>query len=580
MKKNIRITNVLLWSVFFWANSLSLTSFAQQATGERVYQVFATHCSNGACHSNATAAGGLDLQGGGTVPAVEAYNNIYNIAVSNPVSLAKNNRLIYPGDPYRSLIFRYINNGLAGDVHLDAGEDPENIHQQLSVPDIDKEFIRQWVLYGAPATGQVINPAMLEEFYGGSGVWAIDPQNPPPAPAAGEGFQIHVGPIFQPAWTGSQQPDVEYMSKYETLIPNALEVNRVQTIMGSSHHFILYRFTDDNTANNMPYGFRPVSFTGVTMVAGYQQSGTDALPQGTAFRWGANTILNLNTHVTNYSSTAIVACEAYINIYTQPNGTAAQEMKTQLLPNFSINIPGDGQEHSFETPLFIPFWQTPIHLWKISSHTHSHATDYDIWLRNANGSAGTQIYDASHYSGMPECEYTGYDYQHPPQRIFGPFLQVNPSVGFIHRASYWNCGGCPTITWGESVNDEMMLFGIFYVENTSGVVMPEPSVCEDIVGVDHSTGNNSVAGIQMRVVPNPVKQSAMLLLQAAENSLIDLQIYDMQGKLQKSIDAISLQNIGENSITIDRDNLPSGLYSVVATDRKQGQKAVTRLVFE
>lgn len=568
----------LFWAGLLWASGL----LAQQATGERVYQIFTTHCNNAGCHNNATPAAGLDLQGSGTNPAWEVYNNVYNIAASNPVSLAKNNRLIYPGDPYRSLIFRYINNGLAGDVSLDAGEDPESIHQQLNITNVEKETIRQWILFGAPTTGQVISPALLEEFYGGNGIWALDPQNPPPAPAANEGFQIHVGPIFLPPWTtGGIQPDVEYMSKYETLLPTQLEVNRIENTMGSSHHFILYRFTDDNTATNTAYGFGPVYFTGVNMVAAYQQSGTDVLPQGTAFKWASNTVLNLNTHVTNYSSTAVVACEAYINIYTQPNGTAIQEMKTQLLPNFNISIPGDAQEHVFEANLFIPFWQSNIYIWKMGSHTHSHATDYDIWLRNSNGSKGQQIYDASHYNGIPECEYIGYDYQHPPQRVFSPFLQVNPSLGFIHRASYWNCGGCPTVTWGESVNDEMMLFGVSYVENLNGIVLPSPSTCEEPNAIQDPGTNNTTNGLQMRVLPNPAKETATLLLQSAQTDPIDLQIYDMLGKLQKNMPNIIPQaQQNEYSIAIQRDNLPSGIYTLIATDHKNGQKATARLIFE
>jgi hypothetical protein len=550
-------------------------------TGMRVYNIAQTRCTNGACHNSTTVAGGLDLQGTGFNPAADVYANIYNIATSNPTALAKNNKLIYPGDPYRSFMFRLVGQSISGDISLDESEDPGNIHRNLQMPDLEREIIRQWILYGAPATGEVVSHDMLAEFYAGNGVWSIDPQSPPPAPAS-NGFQIHVGPIFLPAWTSGDQPNLEYMTKYETLLPTGIEINRTEVFLGnSSHHFIIYKFNDMNTANNMQYGFRPVFFSGVDMVAAYQGSASDVLPEGTAFRWQNNTILNLNPHVTNYSSTAIVACDIYLNVTTQTYGTAAQEMKSQLLPNLNINIPGDGTEHGFETALYtpfpLPFFPATMHVWKMASHTHQRATDFDVWLRNTDGTKGIQVYDAKRWNGVPDCEEIPYDYQHPPSRVFSPFLTLNSNTGIIHRGKYVNCSGCPSVGWGETTNDEMMITGVLYVESTNGVVFPEPSVCYAQEVAVEQIPINAHTPLSLSFSPNPLHQSGTLLVKAHNSGTATLQLFDLQGKLSQTMPNLNLQS-GDNSIGIETD-LPKGVYVAVLTNQN-GYAAHSKLLVQ
>lgn len=560
----------------------SLVPLHAEDTALRVYNIAQTRCTNGACHNSTNLAGGLDLQGTGFNPAADVYANIYNIAASNPTALAKNNKLIYPGDPYRSFIFRLIGKSISGDIALDETEDPGNAHRNLQMPDVEKETIRQWILYGAPATGEVVSHNMLEEFYAGNGVWSIDPQTPPAAPDPSEGFQIHVGPIFVPAWTGSSQPNLEYMTKYDALLPAGIEINRTQVFLGnSSHHFIVYKFNDNNTIANTQYGFRPVFFSGVDMVVAYQGSASDLLPQGTAFRWQQGTVLNFNPHVTNYSTTNIVASDIYFNVYTQPYGTAAQEMKSQLLPNFNINIPGDGVEHTYETALYspipLPFFPANMHIWKMSSHTHQRATDFDVWLRNSNGTKGEQIYDAKRWNGVPTCEEIPYDYQHPPSRVFSPFLNLSINTGIIHRASYVNCSSCPSVSWGETTNDEMMITGVLYVENTDGVVFPDASVCyEQEVGMtqpDFAT----TEPLLLAFAPNPMHQNGVLQIYSQSNSTATLQIFDLQGKLYRTMSNLAIET-GANSVGIE-NNLPKGMYVAVLTNEK-GHNAHSKLLIQ
>lgn len=570
--KNIFYTTLLL---FIALTNINLSLFAED-TGVRVYSILQTHCTNSGCHNNANAAAGLDLQGNGSNAMGQTYLNVYKVTPVNAVAQSKNNLLLYPGDPYRSYLFRLINNGLAGDVEVETAEDPDQIHRNINMSNVEKEFVRQWILYGAPTSGEIATHNYIEPFYGGAGVWSINPQNPPAKPDPSEGFQIHVGPIILPAWTNSSnQPDIEYATKYETLLPQALEINKIEAFLGdASHHFILYKFDNNNTANNQPYGFRPIEFNGVSMVSSYQGSAIDELPTGTAFKWQSNVVLNLNAHVLNYSTNAFIAVDIYANIYTQPDGTAPQEMHTALLPNPTIYIPGDGQEHTFETPFSYPINQAPIHIWKMSSHTHRHATDFDVWLRNPDGSKGEQIFDASHYNGIPTCEFIDYDYQHPPKRVFSPFLPLTLSEGIIQRASYVNCSGCDPLTWGETVDDEMMITGIFYVTSTNGIVLPNASLCyaEEILNTDLPTTANTQT--QLSILPTAIgNETAQINISSTNTSTANLRIFDIKGQLVHTLPSQELAAQTPTSIDFDASQLPKGMYFAVLNTNSETKTA-------
>lgn len=562
--------------------SLALFQINVQAenTGERIYTtIFETQCSNSGCHNNLDVAGGLDLQGLGTNPMAEVRANLYNETPTNELAAAKNHRRLYAGDPYRSQLFRLVNHGLAGDVILEPGEDVGDIHSSLQLSDIDRELIRQWILFDAAPSGEVVAHDMIEAFYAGEGEWAIDPQSPPAPPSAEEGFQIHLGPFFIPPWESAVQPNLEYLSKYNTHLAEAIEVYKMDVLIGASHHFIMYRFNDDVIAENREYGLRDeIIHDGIDMVTGHQQSELLELPEGTAFRWGANTVLDLNAHVINYSTTSIQAADVYVNIFTQENGTAAQEMKSQLLPNPALYIPGDGEEHVIEAPLFVPVLPFTLHVWQMSSHTHKLATSFDVWLRNADGSKGEHVLDASRYNGIPECEWIGYDYQHPPTRTFSPFLPIPINTGIIQRATYVNCVGCPPVTWGNTTNDEMMITGILYVESLDGIVLPDPSVCfeDEVTGVENTA---VAASFSMSVYPNPAHDLAIVTLKNALATTGVLKLYDLVGKEVLRQANLQVQANVDTQVSLDVSKLNKGMYIYTFTD-KDGRTNSAKMIIE
>ncbi|HET8964119.1 MAG TPA: T9SS type A sorting domain-containing protein [Chitinophagales bacterium] len=507
-----------------------------QSSFESVYSVLQINC--GACHTPGHESG-LVLNGS----KEEVYDLLYDVAPTNSTASAKGFKLVTPGDPYRSFLFSKINNGLAIDVNLEDGEGTACPKDAPALNDKDIELVRQWILFGANKIGAPVDTALIAEFYDNEGIQSVP--SPPAPPAEGEGYQIHYGPWF--LWPGTE---AEYWSKFETNIPEDIEINSLQIVMGDySHHYIIYKYELGTYLYN-PYGLRESDpeFLGVSMVTAAQYAGTLDLPAGTAFKWDADTWLDLNSHYINYSTDKALACEVYVNIYTQPNGTALYEMHTDLPANTDIYIPNDSQIHTFTDAVYAPGVSDEIFVWAMSSHTHKYGYDYDIYLRNSDGSQGEHIFDASceGTSGVPDCPDEIYDYRHPPTRYWDNFLPIVPKDGIIHEAKYYNDGPEP-VWFGLTSDDEMMVMLYFFIDDTTGLNLPATTALQD---VPNTNGINNL-------FPNPANDIFYVQTTLPENEKILISLSDVSGK------KITLNTTVENNlIIIPCSEIAPGFYYV------------------
>lgn len=517
---------------------MSIVGLHAQDTYLQVYDIISAKC--GSCHIEAHESG-LTLNGS----AAEVYDAIYDAIPVNAEAAGKGMKVISPGDPYKSFLFSKVNNGLALDVNLTAGEGAACPQEGEPVLDNKQiELIRQWIIFGAKETGNMVDTTIIATFYDEGGIQSVP--DPPAPPAPEEGFQIHYGPWF--LWPETEH---EYWSKFATQIPEDLEVNRIDVIMGDySHHFIIYKY-DAPTYLMNPYGLRDndPEFLGVSLVTANQFSYDLHLPPNTAFPWESDTWLDLNSHYINYSSTMPLACEVYMNVYTQPAGTAVQEMHTELPANTDIYIPNNGLEYTFEESLY-DSGDDEIFLWGISSHTHKYGTDYNVYKRKADGTKGEQIFDASCEStdGIPGCIDEIYDYQHPPIRYWDSFLPIKVSEGVIHEASYINDGPSP-VWFGLTSDDEMMVLIYFYLEDTAGLNLPS-SVPEQ----------EPLIGIQS--FPNPADEQVLVRSEEVFGRDLMLQLTDISGQVVLTQQVYA----GDRLAVIDRKQWASGLYLLQLTD--------------
>jgi len=524
MKKDLLLIVLLLCSV----------SFVQAQTSLRVYQILQDNCVS--CHNSASPAAGLDLQGSS---ASDMYDNVYEVTPSNSFAAAKGYDLIYPGRPDMSYAFRLIQDGFEPYIDMESGEMGATPHGDIAIglTDVEKELVRQWILFGAPMNGEVVDETMLDTYYSGAGLETF-PNGRPDAPDPSEGMQVKMGPFFIEA--GSSE-EIEYFQKHELFNDDDIEVTRVETMMNGnySHHFILYDYNDASGAATQPHGLRPdINHLYVSIVKAIQDPTDLRLPQGAAFLWEAGKVLDLNSHYINYSNVPY-KCEVYLNIYYQEPGLAEQEMKTRLLVNLDICIPNNGDPYAVEEPVTSPLGD--IFLWAAGGHTHQLGTGYKMWKRE-NGVKTDLIYDASCWEGIPGCVSPYFDYQHIPIRYFEPFLPMtmNWNNGLIHEASWIN-DGPNEVCWGFTSQDEMMVMGIMYLEDTTGVTLVD---VEDIPSPFDGTV----------LSPNPMSDWSVLTL-PEDIGAIQVRLFDILGN-----EVMSLQNVRDSQIQLKRGNLPAGVY--------------------
>jgi mono/diheme cytochrome c family protein len=502
---------------------------------QEVYKIFQAKCAS--CHDHASPEGNLDLQGSGGTElqrAVAVAGNLNAVPPNNAYALSKGYKRVYPGRPDRSFLFRKINGDLEPTIaalHANEGQ-PMPAYPGEALSNAEKEIIRQWILYGAKTSGTQFDKAVVESFHTTGGGRAF-PDGPPPAPAPGEGFQVKMGPFYL-----APDGEVEYYQKYELDLPADVEVNRVDfKISGYSHHFIAYNFTG-NGAAAIPHGLRTnANHSNINLVAAVQEATDLRLPNATAFKWANDIVLDLNSHYINYSLTQPYQCEAYVNVYTQPTGTAEQEMFATLLVKPDIFIPNNGNPISASQAVFQPSVDS-IYVWGLMGHTHQYGTGYKVWKRMPNGQKGELLYDAACGGGVPGCATPWFDYQHIPIRYWEPLLPIRWGHGIIHEANWLNDGPEP-VFFGPTSDDEMMVLIAFYT----------------LQPITVSTDNGAQPGRPSpQVLPNPAHGHCLVRV-PGQQSIRQFRLFDALGRvLQQYAD------LPGDTVELPLTGLAPGLY--------------------
>jgi len=425
-----KITQTIIFILF------AVMNLSAQSNGLKVYNIFQEHCIT--CHSNASPTAGLDLEGVGNTTASKwsnVYDNLIDQTPQNAFAAGRGYDLIHPGRQDQSFLFRKINNGLEPTFELNAESGdimPKNNPDGMS--EYEKEVIRQWINFGARENDNAFDSEVVRSYYENGGEESF-PDGPPPAPDPSEGFQIKMGPYFL-APGGSPNDELEFFQKYALDLPEDTEVIRMDTkISGSSHHFIAYSYDFPTAANNIEPGLRLNSYhNNVSLVMAVQGASDIKLPEGSAFMWDDDIILDLNSHYINYSLNLPYKAEVYWNVYTQEAGTAAQEMHTDLIPNINIIIPNN--EENITLGQVVTGNGGDAFLWALMGHTHKFGTGYKVWKRE-NGVATDILYDGACAEGVPDCVFPQFDYQHIPIRYFDDFEKINfsQSNGLYHDTS-------------------------------------------------------------------------------------------------------------------------------------------------
>ena len=313
------------------------------------------------------------------------------------------------------------------------------------------EFVLQWILAGAPSSGNVVDLGLLDDTE------RYEAPEFEPLPVPTSGVQFHLGP-----WDVAPNFEREFFY-YEPLNNDQpLFVNRVDMAMRpGSHHLILYDLSDnipeilvpepqvfreirDANGNYIPSTLMITSH--LNFVTGTQWPRmTYHYPPGVAMRIPADAGFDINAHYVNRSS-EIIQGEIYANLHTVDSSQVEHVAERLFMNNLDINLPPNATTTLNKT--FVV--DNKVQIFQLFSHAHEHMTEFRVFI------------DGGPRDG--ELVYIAYDWEHPPILELNPTLTLEAGQGLRLQATYNNDTNS-TINFGFLSSDEMMiLFGAYYVD--------------------------------------------------------------------------------------------------------------------
>ncbi len=422
--------------LIFAAEAVEKSSFAQLQE-----LVIEPQCNS--CHADGKP---FAIQSGLVLDAKVAYKNLINAPVKDAVGIAHGMKQVVPGKPEES--FLYTKLILWDPKQLQHFGSPMPLGtRSLSVGQLD--FVKKWILAGAPETGIVVDAALLKDSTAPS-YSAFSPLVPP-----AKGYQLKidaftVAPNFEREffiYKGINNPATIYVSKIETRMRN------------NSHHFLLHTFRSDTPGYILPPAnvIRDIrntdgSMNFINMVAmGYHvflagsmtPEGGYTFPPGYALKLPANTMLDLNSHYVN-KGTSNLTGEAYANLHTIEASEVRQVVQTLDLGNTNIPLPAGQRTTHSKTFTF----SSPTRVLMLTSHMHKLGERFIIKIKGGARDG--------------EVVYENTDWEHPKITTFSPVLTLQAGEGLTSVITYNNTTK-RNVNFGLTSEDEMgIIFGYYY----------------------------------------------------------------------------------------------------------------------
>ena len=387
--------------------------------------IFNESCISSSCHSSAWAAAGLSLE-----PDV-AYANLVDRVPQNRKAREEGMRLVRAGEPGQSFLITKLTGSGVG-----YGDRMPRSYSSLSGVAIDA--IRAWIAAGAPRDGVVADAPDLDrvphrtEFY-----------FQPPAPPR-RGIQLHLKPFAIAPRSEREIFSTTRLGAAEDLMVNKIEVVQPE----GSHHFIIYRATDENPP---PPGIRdldptdPLQALGIFnkrfIVGSQSPKAVFEFPEGIAIPMPADAVYELNSHFVNTSGENTLIGEVYVNLHTIPADSVKTVTKPIFVNNFGLRVP-PGQTVTTGDDWTL---KGDVNVIMLSSHMHRHGRRFDIFLGD-------------------ERIYRSEEWDEPVTLVFNPALEVKAGERVRFECTHENDDKDFAIRFGFTAeNDEMcIMLGYYY----------------------------------------------------------------------------------------------------------------------
>ena len=403
------------------------------------------------------------------------------------------------------------------------------------------EFIRQWIIAGAPEEGVVASESLLLDET------VFSPPAFEPLEIPENGIQVHIPPFNVPP-----QFERELFYYVEIDTPGYVYVNRIaSTMRPGSHHFIVYTY-DGVAQNNLPSNevyrdirnFDGTVNPGVLFQMQFQKfiSGTQTrlfdytFPEGVALKIDPSFGFDLNSHYANYSNDTIVG-EVYNNFYFSDEADVDHVAEILQLNNNDIYLPPNQ-----ETTISSKFWidqeiGEPANIFQLFSHAHQLNTNFKVFRINQTEPDSRELI------------YISYDWEHPPVMKFDPPLFFDENEGIEMEATYLN-NTDEIVEFGLLSVDEMMIvFGLYFtgeqLNNDVQNTLPQSPLL-------HSN------------FPNPFNPNTLLRYDLPQSGMVNITIHDMTGRkiktLVNSAQSAGYKTIQWNGTDDNNKSVSAGLY--------------------
>ncbi|MEZ0484113.1 monooxygenase [Fibrella aquatica] len=409
-------------------------------------KILTPSCATAGCH--ASEADPSFKQHGLVLAASVAYQNMVGIDPKNTNSKADGHQRVKPFVAQQSLLYHKLYTDATHHNSKNYGNPMPLGMEALSVGQI--EFVRRWIDGGAKASGQLIDPSLLDDKTPSTAPNSAF--TPPTAPAAGQGFQLAVE-----AFDVASNFERELFVRRAVGNSTDIYVNRFTVSMRpGSHHFIAYDFNNKSLAPplNQVRDLRNVDGT-LNLLTALQMSNHTYLmgspnasfefkfPEGAALLIPANASVDLNVHYVNKSQ-ALIKGESYINLYTTPQSSVTKVVKTLNMSNTNLAIPAKSRVTLNKTFTM----SKPSLILSLTSHMHKMGEKFVIKIKGGPRDG--------------EVVYTTTDWEHPDVINFATPIQLAKGEGLTSEITYNNTSA-KAIQFGLTSDDEMgIIFGYYY----------------------------------------------------------------------------------------------------------------------
>ena len=424
------------------------------------------------------------------------------------------------------------------------------------------EYIRQWIIAGAPDSGAVADVNLLSDTtrFRLPEFEALEPPE--------NGIQLHLGPFeIAPQF----ERELFYFSEIDT--SDLIYVNKVEITMApGSHHFILYTYDEDlfeeTLLQNFPEtdvyrdlrnlgGEENIStliympwmrFITGTQIRFFQYS----FPEGVALRLDPFYGFDMNSHYVNYTDETTYG-EVYANLHTVSLTEVSHVAEILQLNNTEFSLAP--METTFVNATY---WvgdefegYDNLNVFQLQSHAHQKNLEFRVYKRSETD------------PNYREMIYMALDWEHPPIINYDPPISFNNDEGFELEAIYYN-NSQDTTKFGFLSTDEMMiLFGLFYPNSEFASNIKDP------VPQEFSLYQN---------FPNPFNPSTTISYDLKRTLNVNLSIFDLSGK--KIITLLNRKQVaGKKSFTwsglnSQGEHMGSGvyIYSITADKISKSKK--------